>query len=482
MEVAELAAEHFDGREAELAEMTVFCTAPDAQGSSTAGTGYWRWLAPAWSGKTALMAQFALHPPQGVDVLAFFITSRAAGRSDRTAFLSALQGQLREYLHEGDVDCVSKGQFLNALKCAATQAAAAGRRLVLLVDGLDEDTGVESASSGYSIASLLPRDPPAGMRIMVAGRTNPPVPSDVHESHALYSRHIDHVLAVSEAARVVRQAAERDLQTLLAGGWEGREVARLVAAADGGLSIQDLADLLNQANSEMSPRDVRETLGGHIGRSFQLRSAQWPGSEESPTHLIFFAHEELRKATLKSMSPQVLDAYRERIHAFVEHWRASEWPVSTPEYVLIGYPHLLRDLKDTERLTGLATDALRHERLWLITGADTQALAEITDAFRLQSASAAPDLTACVRLAYGRHCLRRKAANVPHELIITWAQLGQVRRAFALAPCPNPSRADRHLTISSGSSSTWPGPTPTSPLSQGPLPARLPIPSSGIKP
>lgn len=49
--------------------------------TSEANGGYWRWLAEAWSGKTVLMAHFALHPPEQVDVLAFFITARKIRRT-----------------------------------------------------------------------------------------------------------------------------------------------------------------------------------------------------------------------------------------------------------------------------------------------------------------------------------------------------------------------------------------------------------------
>ncbi|WP_405542417.1 hypothetical protein OG478_12085 [Streptomyces phaeochromogenes] len=438
-EVAQLAAARFEGRAADLAAMAAFSTAPngiqEAQGSD-AGTAYWRWLAPAWSGKTALMAQFALHPPQDVDVLAFFITARAAGRSDRTAFLAALQGQLREYLCDADVDCASQGQFLDALERAAERATVEGRRLVLLVDGLDEDTGVESASSGYSIAALLPRVPPPGLRIVVAGRPNPPVPSDVLENHPLHSAHVDHLLAPSPAAQALRKAAERDLHALLTGSGPGREVACLIAAANGGLSAQDLADL----KGEVSAWEVEEVLGGSLGRSFQYRPAQWSTTGQQPAHLFSFAHEELQQGALNRISRAALDGYRERVHTFTGAWRDAGWPAETPEYALVGYPQLLRNLADTTRLTGLATDAVRHERLWETTGSDTEALAEIADAIGLHRAATNPNLRACVRLAQRRDEIRGHVASIPDDIIETWAILGHVRRALTLAQVAHSSR------------------------------------------
>nr|WSX24161.1 hypothetical protein OG690_32985 [Streptomyces tubercidicus] len=432
LEVTELAASRFEGREAELAAMEAFCAAPDG-GAIGDGSGetYWRWLAPAWSGKTALMAQFALHPTENLDVLAFFILRRDAGRSDRTAFLTALQGQLREYLHDREIDCTGRGQFLSALERAAAQATDAGRRLVLLVDGLDEDTGVTSASSGYSIAALLPRKPPPGLRIIVAGRPNPPIPSDVLEDHPLHDPNINRVLARSPAAQASSKAAKRDLHTLLTSGGLGREVAFLIAAANGGLSARDLADL---AGGEASAWDVEEVLGGSLGRSFQHRPAQWPALGEQSMKLFSFAHDELQKGALNVLDSAV-DVYRARVHAFVDSWRATGWPAKTPEYALVGYPQLLRQASDTERLTALATDEVRHERLWWTTGTDVQALAEIADAFRHHRASPGTklDLGACVQLAHRRDTILGHAANIPSDVIVTWAHLGQVRRAVALA-------------------------------------------------
>ncbi len=438
-EVVQLAAVRFVGRAAELAAMAAFSTASDGiqevQGGD-AGAAYWRWLAPAWSGKTALMAQFALHPPLRVDVLAFFITARAAGRSDRTAFLAALQAQLREYLCDADVICDYQGQFLDALERATDKATAEGRRLVLLVDGLDEDTGVESASSGYSIAALLPRVPPPGLLIVVAGRPNPPIPSDVLENHPLHSAHINHLLAPSPAAQALRKAAERDLHALLTGGGVGGEVACLIAAANGGLSAQDLADLMGEA----SAWEVEEVLGGSLGRSFQHRPTQWPTPGEQPVHLLSFAHEELQQGALKRISRATLESYRARVHAFTDAWREASWPPETPEYALASYPQLLRKLADTTRLTALATDAVRHERLWETTGSDTEALAEIADAIRLHRASTDPNLRACVQLAQRRDEIRGHVASIPDDVIETWAILGHVRRALTLAQVAHGSR------------------------------------------
>ncbi|MFE9474428.1 hypothetical protein ACFYOR_25825 [Streptomyces griseofuscus] len=404
--------------------MAAFVFAPEGS-----DRGYWRWLSSAWAGKTALMAHFVLNPPEGTDVLAFFITARMAGRSDRTAFLSALEMQLRAYLHDGDIECTNQGALLEALQRAAAKASANGRRLLLAIDGLDEDTGIPTANTGHSIAALLPRSPFPGLRIIVAGRPSPPIPGDVPRNHPLQDPAINHELAPSPAARVVKEDAERNLESLIAAGGLGEQVVGLVTAAGGGLTAADLAQLADQTQ-----RRIELILGGSIGRAFQWRPTQWAITDDGrPEAACSFAHQELLNSARQLLEPGSLRTYQQVLHAWVDQSVRSSWPASTPEWSLTGYPRMLVALKDIDRLTTLATDPARHERLWQTTGTDAEALAEIADAFTLHCAAEEPDLSACVRLAHHRETLRGKAATAPAGVILTWAYLGHVRRAITLA-------------------------------------------------
>lgn len=54
-----------------------------------------------------------------------------------------------------------------------------------MVDGLAEDHGVTLGPDCHSNAALLPRVPPHGLRIVLAGRPHPPVPGDVPQDHPL---------------------------------------------------------------------------------------------------------------------------------------------------------------------------------------------------------------------------------------------------------------------------------------------------------
>ena len=208
------------GREAELAELEAFCAGADS------GSYAW-WQGPAWAGKSALMAWFVLHPPVGVRVVSFFITARFAGQSDRTAFLEVMLEQLAEVTGKPMPDALTESNrqawFLQLLADAAVACAEQGQMLVLLVDGLDEDRGVTSRPDGHSIAALLPAEPPAGVRIIVAGRPDPPVPADVPPRHPLRDEGIVRQLSASLHAQMVRDDAERELDRLLDDEGVGRD-------------------------------------------------------------------------------------------------------------------------------------------------------------------------------------------------------------------------------------------------------------------
>ena len=103
------------------------------------------------------------------------------------------------------------------LEQAAEACAARGERLILVVDGLDEDRGVTTGPDARSIAALLPADPPAGMRVVVAGRPDPPIPDDVPGWHRLRDPGIVRPLAPSAYAQDIKTLAQQELRRLLHG-------------------------------------------------------------------------------------------------------------------------------------------------------------------------------------------------------------------------------------------------------------------------
>ncbi|MFD6432087.1 hypothetical protein [Streptomyces venezuelae] len=434
LQVEALAAADFQGREDELAALSSFCTVGGPEEVSGGGRGYWRWLAPAWAGKSALLAKFVLDPPPGMDVVSFFITSRLARQNDAAAFCEVVQRQLSSLLQEEQpltTPHTREEQLRLAMDRAARLCSERGRRLVLVVDGLDEDRGVKAGPDCHSIAAMLPRVLPHGMRVVVASRPHPPVPGDVPGGHPLRTAQIDHWLEPSAHAQVARWDAEQDLLRVLEDGGLGRELIGLTVAAGGGLSADDLAEL-----SRSRPRLVERELSAVSGRSFQQRSAHW---EAAAPNVYLLAHEEIQLRAVALLTDDEAAGYRRVLHQWADRYRDAGWPASTPEYLLRGYTQMLDEQGETERLVALACDAARHERLWQVTGADLAGLSEVAaslDQLLRASRQGRPNIavvSTAVRLAAARDKLHDRMSQVPSNLIALWARLGHTARALSLA-------------------------------------------------
>ncbi|MEV7373481.1 hypothetical protein AB0O51_21735 [Streptomyces sp. NPDC090301] len=409
-QVRRIAPPELVGREAELAELAAFCRT---------GDGYRWWRADAWAGKTALMAWFALNPPAGVRIVPFFITARLGSQNDAVAYVDVVLEQLAELAGEGipaHLTAATKDAHLFRLYGEASRACAArGERLVLLVDGLDEDRGVTTGPEARSIASLLP----AAGHVVVSGRLNPPLPADVRPDHPLRNPEIVRLLPPSPQARAIRAEAERELKHLLATGGLPYELLGLVTASGGGLTADDLAELTGDV-----PYRVRDLLRTGPGRTFALRGEGY-----------LLAHEELVVQAREMLGPREQERWRGVLRGWAESRRARGWPADTPAYLLHGWFTMLRAAGDPDAMVDCALDAVRHDRLLAATGGDGAALAEIEAAGEevLARGDRPALLTALLRLALRRAALRDRNGQVPAGLPAAWAELGERDRALALA-------------------------------------------------
>ncbi|MET9265830.1 ATP-binding protein [Amycolatopsis sp. NPDC004079] len=407
--VRQIAPRELVGRDAELAELTRFCTAPD-------GPDYVWFRAEPWTGKSALMSTFALNPPAGARIVSFFVTARLAGDDTREAFVDAVQEQLAEILE------TAKDPEARNLPAVFAEAAARcesdGQRLVLVIDGLDEDR----SAGGRSIAALLPF-PSAGLRVIVASRLNPDVPSDVRADHPLRAPGIERLLAPSEAARAAQGDMERELDALLSGE---PDLLGLVTAARGGLSRSDLAEL-----TERPVRSVERALGSVASRSFSRRPAQWHAAKAPEIYVL--GHENLHREAEEALGADALADFRSTLDTWAHRYRAAGWPAETPQFLLRGYFRLVQETGDPAALADLAADPARHTRLLDVSGNDLAALAELDVASAAVRNAAEPDLLRLVTLETYRDNFRDRSNVMPLELPALWASLGEIDHAMALA-------------------------------------------------
>ncbi|MEV6527953.1 hypothetical protein AB0M43_39135 [Longispora sp. NPDC051575] len=423
-QVRAIAPDSLRDRERELADLSSFCT------DSGDGAYAW-WRAGAWAGKSALMSWFALHPPAGARVVSFFITARFLGNSDRRAFLDTVIEQLADLLGRPLPAPVTPtnavAHFADLLDAAAEECAGRGERLVLLVDGLDEDTGVVAGANTHSVAAVLPNLLPHGLRVVVASRPNPPIPADVPDAHPLRAPGILRTLTRSAHAQVVRQDSERELRRLLYGTAGERDLVGLVAAAGGGLSAEDLAELTG------TPAwDLEEQLRAVSGRTFtrQTGTSQHPGAT-SPFYVL--AHEELQSTALSYLRGVRLDAFRDRLHAWADSYRERGWPAETPEYLLRGYHRLLEITSDNDRIIACGLDEARHRRLLHLAGGNRAVDVEIGYALDLVGAADPVDLARFFLLSVRRRRRPSVAITLPTSLPAVWAAIGRPQVAEELA-------------------------------------------------
>lgn len=415
---ADIAPDRLVDRERELAELVAFCAGEEP---------YWWWQAGPWAGKTALLSWFALHTPSGVDVVSFFVTGGLAGQSDSDAAIDAVINQLAaiagERIDPTWAAQTRRGHLSRLLKNAAARCVAADRRLLLIVDGLDEDTSKRGGALRDSVASLLPCHPPSGVRVLLASRPEPDLPLDVRDGHPL-KRLVPRSLSPSPHASDVERLAKAELKRVLDGPPLQREILGLLAACGGGLTLTDLELLTRRP-----PYELESEFDSVFGRSLTRRHLFG-----ERVHL--FAHDTLREIAVESFGTSLAD-YRNRLHEWALSYQHHDWPSDTPKYLVYGYPKLLADTADVARLTRLAIDPDRRQRVRELTGGDALALFEITAAARLVTRSPRPDLGTLLRLALARGVITSRNAMLCPELPIAWATLGEHDKASALVHSVN---------------------------------------------
>ncbi|WP_426513697.1 hypothetical protein ACPPVO_25665 [Dactylosporangium sp. McL0621] len=413
--VRELAPAHLEGRDAELAELAAFCRGAEACA---------RWEAEPWAGKTALLATFVLHPPQDVDVLHFFVRAGESAWNDSRAFAASLHAQLVTHLGAQMSGTDDPGLFQSEvavmLDRAAERADAAGRRLVLVVDGIDEDQSRNRTPVLPSIVTLLPAVPHPALRIILTGREQLDQATDLVDTDHPALRAQVRRLSGSAQAASIKRTARLEFDVMTRSGQLADDLLGFTVVSEGGIPLADIAAL-----AEVREHLVRELLVTVGGRT--LRSTGFPDGGEG----LVFTHNDLREAAINGLGAAMIARYRARVAAWAATYRDRRWPGQTPFFLAARYGRMLADADDVDALTDLALDAARHGMQRRRLGGDGPALGEIGDAQRLWCRRDSPDLDRVARLARTRWELTRPNLYLPEHLPATWALLGRVPEAMA---------------------------------------------------
>ena len=412
------------GRAEERAALLRFCTEDTGPNPEDR---YQLWRGLPWAGKTALASSLVANPPDGVRVAAFFANAQQAGQVDCTAFTDVMLEQLAAIAGEPAPETVSQEgrdrERRLLLDLAAARAAERGEMLLLVVDGLDEDVDAFPGSGRPSIASLLPPGPAANVRVLVTSRQYPDLPLDVPDGHPL-RRVAERMLAPSPFAAGVERNAKRELLGELGSGDPAQvSVIGFIVASGGGLTLDDL-----QVLAAIPKVALARMLQQRFSRVLvALRSTSTGGTS------YFFAHKTLREAATEYLSPDI-PSYRQQLAKWAESYSAHGWPPITPPYLLRPYGRLLLGAADPPALAKMGKDVARYDRMLAASGADHDALTELTE-IRRQLATDGRDADfadlACIALV--QDMLRDRNQHIPVGLPALLARVGEVAQAEALA-------------------------------------------------
>ncbi|MEU1661816.1 hypothetical protein ABZ527_37940 [Streptomyces griseofuscus] len=422
------------GREAERRVMNAFVS-----DSRSTAPSYLCWHADTPVGKTVLLADYVQRPPHNTDILNFFV-SAVHGSNTRAEFEKQMTDQIGA-LFRSPPERVPVGirQWRRLFAAATKESVRHGRKLLLVVDGLDDDvawsglaaseapaakgTSTASVVRG-SIAALLPAAPPSGMRVIVSFRRCVRFPDDLPSGHPLRRREHLRTLApvqgVAQARRIPADPAAL-----------GETVAGLLAISGGGLRTTDLAELTGL------PADRLDRLvQGPAGRALVL--------DDPVAQTYALAEAGLAHTVRKSMREEAIARHTRTLHAWCQGWHEAGWPAGTPPYPLA---HQLRLLAGAAERAAYVLDVPRLRRLASTAGAEV-ALAQL-DALEEEispSAAAPGSLAVLVALTAARAFLRSVSREVPYGAPALLVRLGEVERARGLARCaPTPAARAVHL-------------------------------------
>ena len=351
------------------------------------------WKGIEKAGKTALIIEVASRGIDDTDIVPFIIKTERAGMDNRRAFASitlAFFAQLAGKAHTPPVADTARLplQWLHSLCEAADACASVGRRLLLLIDGLDEDSALGRTDAGSaSIASLLPADSnqlPRNVRILVTTRPMPALPRDVPPSHWL---HDDSYWQRLRPIAVAEQSVEPSEIDSIMDSALGCSVVAFILAAEGPLTSADIATLtqtpVTKVERLLSRRTSRNLVAVDLGAGVGYQIGHASTAERIVLNLSPSLRDipnPRRQPRWSELQREILRPFRAQINAMADACEAAGWPLaSTPRY-LASSSFVLSSLSSAdglERATRLLTDPSRQQTVRILSDDADEPAAQI---------------------------------------------------------------------------------------------------------
>ena len=377
--VRDLAPDPLEDRERELVELKSF-----VHGSQDT---WYAMEAGMISGKTALMSSFALNPPDGVHIVSFFTRRIGGDGNDWRSFSFVAGAQLAEILGDEYTERASDPasqdtEFRQLLRRASTACRSDKnpRPLVLLIDGVDEDSYYErpDTAAAKSILSLLPRRLPEGVKVMTASRPNPRPPEDIVCDSP---RRVASLEASPIAQKKINQ---KDIENFLNSKY-GVDIGAFLAACGGSLTVDELRQLVARRRrlDAVPSGDIKACVERSPGRILMRVNVGF-GGRPIPSYTL--GHDAVLRAVLRELSPdlfggdegvgdeawwaesreRVLLPYYQDIRGWVKKCADRGWGCNTPNYLLSEscFELMLGDDKCDGSSVKIVLDRDRYNEVW----------------------------------------------------------------------------------------------------------------------
>lgn len=345
--VQDLAPELLEDREREISELEAFVrSSQEAWYTIEAGMV---------SGKTALMSHFALNPPDGAYVVSFFTRRFGGDGNNWKSFAYYVGAQLAdilgyEYIERPSDPASQDTEFRKLLRRAATACRSnrSPRSLILLIDGVDEDSYYENpdGAEAKSILSLLPLRLPEGVKLITASRPNPRPPEDIVCDAPKVFADLD----PSPIAQ--KKINQKEIEIFFKSEYAA-DIGALLAASGGALTVNELRQLVAKYHhlDNVPTRDISACVDRSPGRMLMPKNA---GFGNSKVTSFVLGHEAVLRAVLREIAPdrfvdndgvedaawwkqnreEALQRYREVIQEWVMDQAGGGWRRATSSYIL----------------------------------------------------------------------------------------------------------------------------------------------------
>ena len=377
--VRDIAPDPLEDRERELAELETF-----VRGSQDT---WYAMEAGMISGKTALMSSFALNPPDGVHIVSFFTRRIGGDGNDWRSFSFVAGAQLAgilgdEYTERASDPASQDTEFRQLLRRASTACRSDKnpRPLVLLIDGVDEDSYYErpDAAAAKSILSLLPRRLPEGVKVMTASRPNPRPPEDIVCDSPR------RVVSLEASPIAQKKINHKDIDNFLNSKY-GVDIGAFLAACGGSLTVDELRQLIARRRrlDAVPSGDIKACVERSPGRILMRVNVGF-GDRPIPSYTL--GHDAVLRAVLRELSPdlfggdegvgdeawwaesreRVLLPYYQDIRGWVKKCADRGWGCNTPNYLLSEscFELMLGDDKCDGSSVEIVFDRDRYNEVW----------------------------------------------------------------------------------------------------------------------